>query len=103
MARDKLLALMERYNNRCVYCQREVFYCSESAPTNSLSATRDHFLPIHAGGSGQLVNMVLACMECNALKGGMNPYQWQLFVSRFGPENMQRVMDEIVHINNVVV
>lgn len=59
---------------RCQYCRRTL-----EAPTSSsrVAATRDHVMPRSAGG----LRTVLACFQCNNLKGDMLPDQWTAFMA----------------------
>lgn len=48
--------LCETYNNRCVYCHKE------------LPLTPDHKVPLSRGGSNDIGNIVPACRSCNSRK-----------------------------------
>ena len=37
--------------------------------------TRDHVTPLHQGGKNTWSNLVTACRDCNARKGGRTPEQ----------------------------
>ncbi len=103
MGRRQTKTLMEKFNGECVYCRRSVTAAQGPVPAGPLCATADHFLPKVQGGSSEPVNIVLACLECNQVKGGFNPYEWEKFLRLFGPENMKRVMEEIVRLNDVAI
>lgn len=62
--RERLAVLFVRYGGRCVYCQQRV----EIGERRSNGATKDHVIPIIAGGSSALENLVLACNRCNTRK-----------------------------------
>lgn len=51
--------LLERYGHKCVYCGR-----------TDVPLTRDHIVPLSAGGSNDISNIVPACLRCNQTKGG---------------------------------
>lgn len=53
--------LAEKYGKRCVYCFK----------TNRL--TIDHIIPRAKGGSCSIENKVIACWDCNRIKGDMWP------------------------------
>ena len=59
-------ALFIRDNHLCLYCGHHY-------PRWRL--TRDHVLPISQGGLNCWDNVVTACVECNAKKGGRSPQQ----------------------------
>lgn len=74
-------------NNRTLF-RRDAnvcMYCAERFPTSDL--TRDHILPISAGGSDVWTNVVTACRRCNNHKGGRTPEQakMQLVAVPFTP------------------
>lgn len=49
----------------------ECVYCGERG-----RMTRDHFVPLSAGGADNASNIVPACEPCNQSKGGMLPELW---------------------------
>jgi 5-methylcytosine-specific restriction endonuclease McrA len=57
-------ATMRDCGRRCVYC---------AAPLAPEFATLDHVLPVSRGGSHVPGNLVIACHECNQLKGNALP------------------------------
>lgn len=57
--RDELLAKFSYWAWRCRYCR-----CELSAKT----ATLDHRIPLHHGGTNWLANIVPACKSCNSSK-----------------------------------
>ena len=48
-------------------------YCGERFQVKHL--TRDHVTPLHQGGKNTWSNLVTACRDCNARKGGRTPEQ----------------------------
>lgn len=98
----RLKELIKRYKGRCVYCKEEVVH-SAANPFMPMSASCDHFLPLIRGGNNEPANLVLSCFRCNQMKGALNPYEWEQFFALFGPDNIQRVMAEIVALNEVEV
>lgn len=53
--------IIERQNNRCLYCCR-VF-------SAQLKPTQDHVIPLSRGGLHEALNIVAACLPCNRTKG----------------------------------
>lgn len=59
---------------------RECFYCG--APFASWAdMTLDHVVPVSAGGSSRLGNLVPACQPCNRAKGSMDAVEFAAFVN----------------------
>lgn len=62
--------LVEEWDRRCAYCgvtvARDLFRRAPDQPTV------DHFVPKRAGGRN-VANLVLACSQCNHLKGSIDP------------------------------
>ena len=44
--------------------------------------TRDHIVPVSAGGSNTLANIALVCRACNMRKGGWTPDRLLLWAER---------------------
>lgn len=70
--------LIERDGNWCVYCSR---------PDPD---TVDHVVPLRAGGSNQLDNLVASCYECNQDKGGYGLLMW------LGREKNTRNLEQMI-------
>lgn len=49
-------------------------YCGERKGTLHM----DHVIPLYLGGRHSVGNIVLACEDCNKLKGGMSLMQWRM-------------------------
>ena len=58
--------IFARDRNQCQYCGRKF-------PTQELSL--DHIKPRSQGGESSWINLVCACVRCNARKGGRTPDQ----------------------------
>jgi hypothetical protein len=43
-----------------------------------LNPTREHFIPQSQGGTG--ADIIMACLQCNGIKGDMMPEQWARFM-----------------------
>ncbi len=55
---------------RCEYCDRDLFADVEGY----MAWTKDHIVPIEAGGLDTFENIAIACHSCNAkIKGKWNP------------------------------
>lgn len=71
--------LLREANGRCFYCGQE---------TDELEA--DHVIPVSRGGSSMTWNFVVACKECNRLKGARTGLE---FVPHPTPEQRQRFLE----------
>ena len=65
--RDHRFALY-RSDPHCHYCGRCIVEMKKS--------TIDHVLPLSEGGDDVPENMVLCCLQCNAMKAGRSPAMW---------------------------
>ncbi|MBI4565792.1 MAG: HNH endonuclease [Planctomycetes bacterium] len=63
--------LFKRDKNRCQFCGKR--------PGTS-ELTIDHIVPRSRGGKSTWTNCVLACVECNARKGGRTPHEARMVV-----------------------
>jgi 5-methylcytosine-specific restriction endonuclease McrA len=57
-------------------CGRRCAYCAD--PLHIEQATLDHVLPRCLGGPTTVENVVVACYDCNVLKGGRAPFDFFL-------------------------
>src|SRR5436190_24370619 len=79
-------AVRERAGNRCEYCQLH----QEDSPLAPLHI--EHIVPRFHGGSDELDNLALACVDCNLRKGpnltGIDPDTKQV-TELFHPRRQQ--------------
>jgi 5-methylcytosine-specific restriction endonuclease McrA len=70
---DKLPRHDVRFNRRNIFARdgNRCQYCGRKFPTSELSL--DHVIPRALGGGSTWVNLVCACTDCNARKGGRTP------------------------------
>ena len=72
----KIILLSGEQNHRCCYCGNSMTYydfCRKGqAPRNAM--TRDHVIPKSYGGCGYHQNIVIACVQCNSLRGNIHAY-----------------------------
>lgn len=68
----KLETLFETWKGNCAYCGVKLPLKPE-VREKRLIPTRDHFVPLAAGGGKGKRNHVLACKPCNAQKGSLDP------------------------------
>lgn len=70
----KIILLSGEQNHRCCYCGNSMTYhnfCSPGPiPPNAM--TRDHVVPKSYGGCGYYENIVIACSQCNSLRGNLD-------------------------------
>lgn len=70
----KIILLSGRQNHRCYYCSLSMIYHDFTRPglhpPNAM--TKDHVIPKSYGGSGFDENMVIACYQCNGLRGNIH-------------------------------
>lgn len=83
-------AALER-DPHCHYCRRRVF--GDSPPGTPQQATVDHMTPKAHGGPDEPSNFVLACLECNRLKGDM-AYETFIFIMRNKRDLTAPTLDE---------
>lgn len=60
--------IIEAQGNKCYYCMRPF--------SNKLRCTIDHLIPISAGGSDELENLVGSCKYCNKAKGSLDEQEF---------------------------
>lgn len=72
---DRLPRQDVKLNRRNIYARdgNRCQYCGEKFPTREL--TIDHVNPRVQGGNNSWINLVCACVDCNARKGGRTPEQ----------------------------
>ncbi|MHC5001947.1 MAG: HNH endonuclease [Planctomycetota bacterium] len=72
---DRLPRQQVKLNRRNLYARdsSRCQYCGSHFPTREL--TIDHVVPRVQGGEHSWVNLVCACVKCNARKGGRTPAQ----------------------------
>ncbi len=70
----KIILLSGRQNHRCYYCSNSMIYhdFTTPGPPPPNAMTRDHVIPKSYGGSGMIHNMVIACRQCNSLRGNIH-------------------------------
>jgi len=67
---DRVPSRQVKFNRRNLYARDEntCQYCGKRFPTPEL--TLDHIIPRSKGGAANWTNLVVACVKCNARKGG---------------------------------
>lgn len=60
------------YVDRCAYCECRL---------TDANRTIDHVLPVSRGGTDDIANLVLSCLDCNQLKGDRTPRElgWHVY------------------------
>ena len=59
--------------------KKEYFYQCAYCGDSSKELTRDHIIPLSAGGENVITNIVPACHSCNSSKGKRELVVWKLF------------------------
>ncbi len=79
---DKFPSRSVKFNRRNIYARdgNRCQYCGSKFPTSELSI--DHVVPRSRGGLTMWENVVCACTECNAKKGGRLPSESGLKLKR---------------------
>lgn len=72
---DRLPRTDVKFNRRNIFARdaNRCQYCGKKFPTSELSL--DHIIPKRMGGKANWANLVCACTDCNAKKGGRTPKQ----------------------------
>jgi 5-methylcytosine-specific restriction endonuclease McrA len=72
---DRLPRTEVKFNRRNIFARdkNHCQYCGKRFPTTELSL--DHVIPRSIGGKATWENIVCACSQCNAKKGGRTPKQ----------------------------
>lgn len=79
---DRLPAQQVKFNRRNIFARdrNRCQYCGSRFPTTELSL--DHVIPKSRGGRTIWENIVCACTECNARKGGRLPVEARMTLIR---------------------
>ena len=79
---DRLPASKVKFNRRNIFARdhNRCQYCGSRFPTSELSL--DHVIPRSRGGESTWENMVCACTDCNARKGGRLPAEASMTLVR---------------------
>ncbi len=64
---------LDRWGHKCVYCGR---------PVADKVANKDHFVPLHRGGTLEVHNVVPACPTCNRKKHDTEPLEYMVGIGR---------------------
>lgn len=75
----ELIECLDFFNNSCAYC-------GEASPL-----TVDHIIPIFAGGSNNIYNIVPACQRCNSSKQHHSIFDWFPSKEFYTPERLIRI------------
>lgn len=70
--------LSETQNHRCAYCGVDTFvsHWDQGKKSESQKATFDHIIPRSKGGEDMMDNMIMACMDCNSVRGSRDIYEF---------------------------
>jgi 5-methylcytosine-specific restriction endonuclease McrA len=96
---DRLPRADVKFNRRNIFARdgNKCQYCGKKFPTTELSL--DHIIPRKMGGTSSWENLVCACTDCNARKGGRTPKQARMTLVRL-PVKPKRNPTVHIHLNN---
>lgn len=90
----KMEALFEIWNGHCAYCGVKLKLKPEPKEKRAVP-TRDHFIPLAAGGGNGKRNHVLACKPCNAHKGSFDPRVMIKVWHQLDPKSLQKFIEAL--------
>lgn len=97
--RNRMRAMLRREGSTCRYCSRTM--TTEMGRLHPSAPTRDHYVPRGRGGMDTLQNIVLACLECNGMKGHLLPDEFTAWLegraSRLDKGEGWRTYDPVRH------
>lgn len=79
----KLLPLSGEQNHRCCYCQHTMVKEPHLSgiPLGPNHMTRDHVVPASYGGIRKYDNIVIACHQCNNLRGHLDAFAFNHLIN----------------------
>jgi hypothetical protein len=73
--------LHKRQNGKCYFCGRQTYLKQDNqSRMKSKTASREHLIPKAHGGSNRIVNIKLACHQCNKDRGTIDAVLWMRIV-----------------------
>ncbi len=75
--------LMKAQEGKCFYCTREVHAAPQLDKTRLLDPVVEHYIPRHAGGVGENIRLVLACHQCDKMKGMISGPDFEAVLAEF--------------------
>ena len=79
-------------------CGRRCAYCAD--PLRLEGATLDHVVPRCLGGGTTAENLVVACYDCNVLKGGRAPFDF-FAANPWAARNFLRLAVRVAHAHKL--
>ena len=73
-------SILNEFGNSCAYC----------GATKDI--TMDHIVPLSAGGTNTVKNIVPACRRCNCSKGAKNVTKWYTAQAFFNKERLLKIL-----------
>lgn len=89
----KMEVLFETWKGHCAYCGTKL----EMKPgkRGARGATRDHFIPLSAGGGKGKRNHVLSCETCNNEKGAIDPRVMVRVWNQLDAKSLRAFVDDL--------
>ena len=89
-------SLWNRWRGRCAYCDKELAKKGKHVgPISGEAATRDHFIPLSAGGKNDKNNLVAACYSCNSFKSSLDPRRLLAIWHQLDPDGLQNAYNQL--------
>ena len=90
-------ALLAAAGDSCYYCNLRVIVKS-MRNEHTMLATRDHVVPKSRGGTDAIANIVMACANCNGVKGSMTGTEFIYFLntSKFHPTFISYLESKVI-------
>ena len=80
----------QQWKETVIYFGGECAYCGRT-PRKGERLTRDHLVPVNAGGVTTQDNIVPACSHCNSSKGASEWREWFMKQQFFNQERMNKI------------
>ena len=80
----------QRWRETVIFFEGSCAYCGKTMRKGE-RLTKDHLVPLSAGGATAQYNIVPACTHCNSSKGASEWREWCMKQAFFSQERMNRI------------